>query len=610
MLLPGIIFKFKFLAENHGLWCYALPQEFEYWVKRNPKVLDSLLSFKTNEGKCTLGALLQVPMETVSPGRIRKHHSTPPTARPHPPRVQSLPHLTKLDSPTLQMTTVGSEPQLQSIPESHTLPPPLLSSLQEDSSTNRIADEKSCDPLPPPPPGIDAPQPLKDINDSASEKEVKIDIPDIEFSSQGSLSEELEAEETGIEFSAGDQSLLTAEGNVEAGIQEVSLQLPALASDDVIDPTLKSISLDSSRDFTHDPSGLVIDPATENTEGRGLVDMATENTEGRGLVDPATENTEGRGLVDPATENTEGRGLVDPATENTEGRGLVDPATENTEGRGLVDPATEETDHTLTGSIMQAEEELTIDIASVPSASSQLGAGSPVLPTSMSVDVEEEEEEEGGGEGGEASLQSTSTGGEPLSFGGINEFDDLEDALTASVSESLPETTLAFTPGADTGDSVFDLSISEEVALLTLASHDPGVGSHDRSTSSQQQQPQRRPSPYPEAEGQVSEFLQNCWIPCALTQQLLSHAQPTMATEHLSCPGLTADIKACDPIGELLANHFPDEERKPLLSVEHVSMDADGLKRLVVSGELGSFALLFMIVVWDRSRVVCTPPLS
>ena len=562
---------------------YALPQEFEYWVKRNPKVLDSLLSFKTNEGKCTLGALLQVPMETVSPGRIRKHHSSSPTARPHPPRVQSLPHLTKLDSPTLQMTTVGSEPQLQSIPESHTLPPPLLSSLQEDSSTNRIADEKSCDPLPPPPPGIDAPQPLKDITDSASEKEVKIDIPDIEFSSQGSLSEELEAEETGIEFSTGDESLLTAEGNVEAGIQEVSLQLPAPASDDVIDPTLKSISLDSSRDFTHDPSGLVVDPATENTEGRGLVDMATENTEGRGLVDPATENTEGRGLVDPATENTEGRSLVDPATE--------------------------ETDHTLTGSIMQAEEELTIDIASVPSASSQLG--SPVLPTSMSVDVEEEgEEEEGGGGGGEASLQSTSTGGEPLSFGGINEFDDLEDALTASVSESLPETTLAFTPGADTGDSVFDLSISEEVALLTLASHDPGVGSHDRSTSSQQQQPQRRPSPYPEAEGQVSEFLQNCWIPCALTQQLLSHAQPTMATEHLSCPGLTADIKACDPIGELLANHFPDEERKPLLSVEHVSMDADGLKRLVVSGELWSFALLFMIVVWDRSLGVCTPPLS
>ena len=38
-----------------------------------------------------------------------------------------------------------------------------------------------------------------------------------------------------------------------------------------------------------------------------------------------------------------------------------------------------------------------------------------------------------------------------------------------------------------------------------------------------------------------------------------------------------------DPIGDLLSSKFPDIPRKPLLSVEHVSMDAEGLRRLVVS---------------------------
>ena len=38
-----------------------------------------------------------------------------------------------------------------------------------------------------------------------------------------------------------------------------------------------------------------------------------------------------------------------------------------------------------------------------------------------------------------------------------------------------------------------------------------------------------------------------------------------------------------DPIGDLLSSKFPDAPRKPLLSVEHVSMDAEGLQKLVVS---------------------------
>ena len=41
----------------------SYPQEFEYWLKRNPKVLDSLLSFKTKEKECTLGPLIMSPSE-------------------------------------------------------------------------------------------------------------------------------------------------------------------------------------------------------------------------------------------------------------------------------------------------------------------------------------------------------------------------------------------------------------------------------------------------------------------------------------------------------------------------------------------------------------------
>ena len=43
-------------------------QEFEYWLKRNPKVLDSLLSFQTKSEECTLGRLIMSPSEQAIGG--------------------------------------------------------------------------------------------------------------------------------------------------------------------------------------------------------------------------------------------------------------------------------------------------------------------------------------------------------------------------------------------------------------------------------------------------------------------------------------------------------------------------------------------------------------
>jgi hypothetical protein len=55
-------------AENYIDIFSLLPlplQEFEYWLKRNPKILDSLLSFKTAEKVCTLGPLIMSPSEQL-----------------------------------------------------------------------------------------------------------------------------------------------------------------------------------------------------------------------------------------------------------------------------------------------------------------------------------------------------------------------------------------------------------------------------------------------------------------------------------------------------------------------------------------------------------------
>ncbi len=56
-----------------------------------------------------------------------------------------------------------------------------------------------------------------------------------------------------------------------------------------------------------------------------------------------------------------------------------------------------------------------------------------------------------------------------------------------------------------------------------------------------------------------------------------------MAAPSLTCPGLVAAVQGTDPVGDLLATHFPGTGRAPQLSVEQVSMDTEGLSKLVVS---------------------------
>ena len=54
--------------------------------------------------------------------------------------------------------------------------------------------------------------------------------------------------------------------------------------------------------------------------------------------------------------------------------------------------------------------------------------------------------------------------------------------------------------------------------------------------------PPRRPSPFPEVVAGVKEALYTAWIPSPWTQGLLSRLS-TITGQHLTCPGLVADIK-------------------------------------------------------------------
>ena len=55
------------------------------------------------------------------------------------------------------------------------------------------------------------------------------------------------------------------------------------------------------------------------------------------------------------------------------------------------------------------------------------------------------------------------------------------------------------------------------------------------------QQPERRPSPYPDGAAGVREALYTAWLPSMRTQEML--ADPREAAKHLTCPGLVADVR-------------------------------------------------------------------
>ena len=206
------------------------------------------------------------------------------------------------------------------------------------------------------------------------------------------------------------------------------------------------------------------------------------------------------------------------------------------------------------GSIMQSEEEIPGVAITFPSITAFSHVpSSPVLPTTMEtvpVPLNEEVSEES---------VSDDTEEELLSFSPdeLSQKDQLQD--TTALPTSL---TVVLTPQA---------SIEEEQVM----------------------EEHETPTPQPEVAFTQSELLKpttagikealyTAWLPSPWTQDILSHG-PNIVTQSLTCPGLVADVKTVDPVGEILAVSYPHCPRRPQLSVEQVSMDTEGLRRLVVS---------------------------
>lgn len=198
------------------------------------------------------------------------------------------------------------------------------------------------------------------------------------------------------------------------------------------------------------------------------------------------------------------------------------------------------------GSIMQSEDSVAatqrLDLTEVLEAlSSDIEPSSPVLPTTMeTIFVEEDEEEEAGQEEGELLSFSSNELEEP-------NLDELEEAAvrSRSISESLPEVT---TTVPENGEAAGEAQPTEELTATETTTQEVETTTLEATTTQgvavpRDDLPQRRPSPYPGGEAEVKEALYTAWLPSPWTQELLANPPPSTTTQHLTCPGLVADIK-------------------------------------------------------------------
>ena len=486
---------------------YVLLQEFEYWLKRNPKVLDCLLAFNTREGECTLGPLLMSPTSTITPTLT---HTVPTSHHPSP-------------SPKVQLFRRSSSP-LEVSHQSQTFSPipmtasePCLTSVtigtSETSVSMATADSPVAQDI------VQPSQPAPEFHPTHAQPDTPVLVA-MEPSSPTLM------------------QLATSES--ETSLQKEGQEL-STGSD--LNPTLieKEASAHDSEERYGDVT-LIEDPlegVEDQTGGR------------RGSVPSEEEPLEDR--------TGQGRASVtfeeEPQEDRTGGeRGDVIFLEEPLEG------VKDQADYS--GSIMQSEDSVAatqrLDLTEVLEAlSSDIEPSSPVLPTTMeTIFVEEDEEEEAGQEEGELLSFSSNELEEP-------NLDELEEAAvrSRSISESLPEVT---TTVPENGEAAGEAQSTEEVTATETTTQEVETTTQKVETTTQEvetttleattqqgvavprddlPQPQRRPSPYPGGEAEVKEALYTAWLPSPWTQELLANPPPSTTTQHLTCPGLVADIK-------------------------------------------------------------------
>ncbi len=320
----------------------SFSQEFEYWLKRNPKILDSLLSFKTRKDECTMGSLLMSPSEQQLSGASPKLSSWRRGSKESPMRKDSHESLRERDNRGA-FFKIGSGGSLASGGKLAGRQDSLLS--QQSGGM----DSPSC--------SIGRLQQWGGLNDSGQLQSITMGTQDSLLTQQsgqetgleGELAMQLEEEEEGYEDGSGEGRRESSETTSSAGAQ-VSLPMDALEEErETVD-------------------GRQLDPP--------LVSFTLEEQEESGDAEVVAEPVQQVGLeLEPQGDYSgQQKGLV-PNTSvlvNLEAMGSEsDPLAE-----GQLE---EEGQH----SIMLADSALSIDIAAVPPIRSQdqFGPDSPVLPT-------------------------------------------------------------------------------------------------------------------------------------------------------------------------------------------------------------------------------------
>lgn len=483
-------------------------QEFEYWVRRNPKILDTLLSFQPQEIHGTLGPLLLSPEgddtseSTVS---VPLHPSPIPSSRSLQPPTGSQRSLNVTHSP---IRPIRSEPVLAM---NKTAPQGISTDTQMPTSSVAIEMGASSPTL-----VLEPDTPLQ----SGTGTSFTLSAPDVKFITGSDEEDGLEEKE---------ESKVDGEGEGRAGGEE---------------SVVKEVMTSEVPDAGH-----------WEQEEHGRVDEGTEEVMGEGGQD------------------------------------------------GGVCVMEEE----QAGSIMQSQEALAedveMDLPSVPQDILSYTPTSPLLPTTMETVAlemqEEQEQDQAEGEmeqplplpdimdsGGskplpisesplttceEGILIDISSSGVTPPFSSGHQLEVTEHQLSPDstahqldVQETRIVPPACFDPLSEVSDRQSPGTVATHLSdpPLPVPSHLPlasqphvseileddvaeklkTMGTMGDIGPDSMVLPPRRPSPFPEVVAGVKEALYTAWIPSPWTQGLL--LQPASVTQqHLTCPGLVADIK-------------------------------------------------------------------
>lgn len=477
-------------------------QEFEYWVRRNPKILDTLLSFQPQESHGTLGSLLLSPEGddtselTVSvplhPSPIPSHSLQPPTGSQGSLEVTHSP-----------IRPIRSEPVLTTMETNKTTPHGISSDVQTSMPTSSVAIEMGAssptlvlEPDTPLQSGIGtsftlSPPNKADIKFTTGSDEEEEEGPrdEGEVDGEGGEGEESLLEEVTGEVCGSGHLRQEEQGGVEEG-QEGTDEVREEGGQDggnrvKVEESEQAGSIMQSQEALAEDVGidLPLDPPSDTPMSPLL---------------PTTMET-------VALEMQEEQVTQEQTEEMKQPLPLIDLGGSN--------------DSPLT----TCEEGILIDLSS--------SGVTPPLSTGHQLEVTEHQQ----------SPDNTAHKLDVQETGILPPLDPLSEApdphLPGTVTTHLSDPLLPI----PTNLPLASVSV-EEVGEDDLAEELKTMGTKGDVRADSTVLPPRRPSPFPEVVEGVREALCTAWIPSPWTQSLLS--QPASVTQqHLTCPGLVADIK-------------------------------------------------------------------